>query len=68
MFQRKSKQLIRGAHATKPALEGANQQWSLDFVSDATAQGRVLRLLTVIYAHTRECLVIDTDASLTIRR
>ena len=50
------------------ALERANQLWSLDFVSDTTAQGRGLRLLTVVDPYTRECLAIETDTSLTARR
>jgi len=66
--RRKRKRLVRGARAAAPALERANQQWSLDFVSDTTAQGRTLRLLTVIDVYTRECLAIETDTSLSGRR
>ncbi len=66
--RRKRKRLVRSARATAPTPERANQQWSQDFVSDTTAQGRVLHLLTVIDAYTRECLAIETDTSLTGRR
>jgi putative transposase len=66
--RRRRKRLVRSARTTAPALERANQQWSLDFVSDTTEKGRVLRLLTVIDAYTRECLAIETDTSLTGRR
>lgn len=66
--RRKRKRLARGARAAAPALERANQLWSLDFVCDTTEQGRTLRLLTVIDAYTRECLAIETDTSLTGRR
>lgn len=38
------------------------QRW--DFVSDSTADGRSLRVLTVIDTHTRECLVLEVDRSL----
>ena len=68
MRRRKRKRLVRSARATAPTPERANQQWSQDFVSDTTAQGRVLHLLTVIDAYTRECLAIETDTSLTGRR
>ena len=68
MRRRKRKRLVGSTGATVPTLERANQQWSLDFVSDTTAQGRVLRLLTVIDAYTRECLAIETDTSLSGRR
>ncbi len=66
--RRKRKTLAHGARPATPRLERANQLWSLDFVSDTTAHGRALRLLTVIDAHTRECLAIETDTSLTGRR
>ena len=68
MRHRKRKRLTRSARAAAQALERANQQWSLDFVSDTTEKGRMLRLLTVIDAYTRECLAIETDTSLTGRR
>lgn len=41
-----------------------NQRWSLDFVSDALADGRRLRLLTVVDIFTREALAIEVDTSL----
>ena len=43
----------RGAVA-RPS--GPNVQWSLDFVSDALAWGRRIRLLTVLDTFTREAL------------
>jgi transposase InsO family protein len=36
-----------------------NHVWSYDFVADRTADGRPIRMLTVIDEHTRECLSID---------
>jgi putative transposase len=43
---------------------GPNVQWSLDFVSDALARGRRIRLLTVLDTFTREALAIEVDTSL----
>ena len=43
---------------------GPNVQWRLDFVSDALAWGRRLRLLTVLDTFTREALAIEVDTSL----
>jgi putative transposase len=43
---------------------GANQRWSLDFVSDAFTDGRRFRILTVVDDHTRECLALIADTSL----
>lgn len=41
-----------------------NEQWSIDFVSDALADGRRFRALTVVDAYTRECPAIEVDTSL----
>lgn len=56
---------LRGSYlkATKP-----NQKWSLDFVHDALANGRKIRLLTIIDDYTRECLKIEVDTSLNGKR
>ena len=35
--------------------QGANQRWSLDFLSDAFADGRRFRILAVVDDFTREC-------------
>jgi putative transposase len=45
-------------------LTAANQEWAMDFVSDATASGQRLRVLTVLDTYTRECLEIRTATSL----
>ncbi len=41
----------------------ANQEWALDFVHDAVASGRSIRVLTVIDAYTRESLAMEVDTS-----
>jgi putative transposase len=41
-----------------------NERWSLDFVSDALADGRKFRALTLVDAFTRESLAIEVDTSL----
>ena len=59
------------AMGTRRPLEtplGANQRWSLDFVSDQLTDGRRVRLLTVIDNCTRECLALVADTSLLRRR
>jgi len=45
-----------------------NERWSMDFVHDATAQGRKLRCLNIVDDFSRECLWIETDTSLNGRR
>jgi putative transposase len=48
--------------------QGANQRWSLDFVSDALADGRRFRVLVVVDDFTRECLTLVVDTSISGRR
>ena len=49
----------------RAALPGRpNQQWGVDFVSDALAWGRRIRLFTVVDVFTREVLAIEVDTSL----
>jgi putative transposase len=51
--------LVR-VHLTAP-----NQVWSMDFVSDALFNGKKFRALTIVDNHTRECLAIEVNPSLT---
>lgn len=48
--------------------QGPNQRWSLDFVSDALAEGRRFRILCVIDDFSRECLATVVDTSLSGHR
>jgi putative transposase len=41
-----------------------NQQWAMDFVSDALAEGRAIRTLNIVDVFTREGLAIEVDFSL----
>ncbi len=43
----------------------ANERWSIDFVSDALANGRRFRGLAIVDDCTRECPAIEVDTSLT---
>jgi putative transposase len=45
-------------------LTGPNQEWALDFVSDALAGGRALRALTIVDSYTRECPAIEVSSGL----
>ncbi len=44
--------------------QGCNQRWSLDFLSDAMADGRRFRILAIVDDFTRECLALVADTSL----
>jgi putative transposase len=50
------------------ARTAANQEWALDFAHDAVACGRSIRVLSVVDAYTRECLVLEVDTSFASRR
>ena len=53
-----------GTRAPMVIPQGANQRWSLDFVSDALADGRRFRVLAIVDDFTRECLAIDVGPGL----
>jgi len=65
--RREKKRLERG-RAGMPLLSRPNQEWSLDFVSDALANGRAIRALTVLDDFTKESPVIEVDSSLSAPR
>ena len=46
----------------RPAVEAADQVWSMDFLSGALADGRKFRVLTVLDLYTRECPAIRVEA------
>jgi putative transposase len=46
----------------------ANRQWTMDFVADNLADGRKIRILTVVDKFTREAVLIETDYSLNGRK
>jgi putative transposase len=51
-----------------PKPNAPNISWSMDFLSDALADGRRLRCLPILDDCTRECLAIEVDTSITGRR
>jgi putative transposase len=53
-----------GTRAPIAVLDGPNQRWSLDFVSDSMSDGRRFRMLCVVDDCTRECLGLVADTSL----
>jgi putative transposase len=57
-----------GTRAPMIIPQGPNHRWSMDFVSDALADGRRFRILVVVDDFTRECLCLVADTSLSGRR
>lgn len=62
--RRKRKKAAGVERVMPPAPEMANQRWSMDFLQDGLADGRRLRVLTLVDDYSRECLAIEADTSL----
>ncbi len=62
--RRPRKRLAREGRGIAPAPTRPDERWGLDFMSDALATGRRIRLLCVLDLFTREALAIEVDVSL----
>jgi putative transposase len=62
--RRRSKRRVAVARVPLPAPQRANERWSMDFVSDALADGRTFRCFTLVDDFTRESLAIEVAHSL----
>jgi putative transposase len=63
--RRRTRKSVTPVLRGRPALpQRANEQWALDFLQDALASGRKLRVLSVIDVYTREALALEVDTSL----
>ena len=58
------KKIARRQRVSQPQAVRPNQCWSADFVSDKLADGRNIRILTVIDQFTRECVWLEADRSM----
>jgi putative transposase len=66
--RRLRKRLTRAARVSRPLPMQPNEGWSLDFMSDQLADGRVFRTLNVVDDFTRKCPAIEVDTSLSGER
>jgi putative transposase len=57
---------VRGTLVTP--VHAPNERWSLDFMHDALASGRRLRVLMVIDDYTRECLATEIERGFSSQR
>ena len=62
--RKRARKRVARARVERPPSLAPNARWSMDFVRDTTAGGRVFRALTVVDDFTREALVIEVDTSL----
>ena len=65
--RKKRKHCVRSG-VPQVQLTAANQEWALDFAHDVIAAGRSIRVLSIIDAFTRECLVLEVDTGFASRR
>lgn len=63
----KPRKRIRGQGSPLRATR-ANQVWAVDFMADRLDNGQAYRLLTMVDCHTRECLAIDVNLSMSSAR
>jgi putative transposase len=66
--RRRERKRVERVAASMPLFVRPNQEWSIDFVSDALANGAALRTLTVVDNFTKEAPVIEVDRSLSSPR
>ena len=62
--RRRRKRVAAAQRRPRTVPDGANEQWSMDFMSDSLATGRRFRTLNVIDDFSRECLAIEVDTSI----
>jgi putative transposase len=67
MVRRLKRKRVTRERATETLLSAPNQEWALDFVSDALASGRGLRGLTIVDSYTRECPAIEVATGICSR-
>jgi putative transposase len=56
MVRRKRRKRLVRERVGEVRLTGANQEWAMDFIVDGLATGRMVRILSVVDAHTLSAL------------
>jgi putative transposase len=62
--RKKRKRVAQANRRPRQVPAKANEQWSMDFMSDSLADGRTFRTLNNIDDSTRECLALEAGTSL----
>ena len=62
--RRKRKKVLLGERQPLGRPTMANQVWSMDFVFDRTAEGRVLKCLTIVDDATHEAVAIEVERAM----
>lgn len=64
---KRRKKLASRPRVSPPLASRVNERWSMDFMVDQLADGRRIRLFTVIDVFTRECLALKVARSIPAR-
>jgi putative transposase len=64
MKRRRGRKRAMGARDPMAVPDGPTKLWSLDFVADVFGAPRGFRMLNVIGDHTRQCLALEAETSL----
>jgi transposase InsO family protein len=62
--RRKHKKVLPGERQPLVRPVAANQVWSMDFVFDRTAEGRVIKCLTIVDDATHEAVAIEVERAI----
>jgi putative transposase len=68
MVRRLKRKRLKRQAPVDSLISRPNQEWALDFVSDALATGRALRALTIVDSYTRECPAIEVASGISSRQ
>jgi putative transposase len=68
MVRRLKRKRLTRTVASNPLLVRPNQEWAMDFVSDALTNGRALRTFTLIDSYTKEALAIEVNSGISSRQ
>jgi putative transposase len=66
--RKRRKRVAQANRQPRVAPKTANEQWSMDFMSDSLADGRSFRVFNVVDDATREALATEVDTSLPAAR
>lgn len=66
--RRRRRKRVAVARQARPTPTRRGERWSMDFVQDTLADGRVFRCLTIVDDFTRECPVLEVDFGLSGER
>ena len=68
MVRRLKRKRLSRPVPVNPRLVRPNQEWAMDFVSDARATGRALRTFNLIDSYTKESLAIEVGTGISSRQ